>query len=113
MNDSEVRKKAKIIYAQAERSFDTNVTKNQLMCEPVVVASWGANNWKAIVNKALMFEVKGAIHKGVVLITLGWSDLYTVRLLDYELNILPLVKEGIYAEDLVWVIDKLVETPKK
>ena len=112
MESTKLTQKAKDILAKTEREFDPKVTRGQLLTEQMVVGSWGARNWKGIEEKALLFEVNGAIHKGVVLITLGWEDLYKVYLLDYELNVLSEPKAGIYADDLVWVIDRLVETPE-
>ena len=44
MNKTEILKKAKNILAKAERDFDPNVTKNQLMTQPMIVGSWGAHN---------------------------------------------------------------------
>ena len=39
MNNTELLKKAKKILAKAERDFDPNVTKNQLMTQPMIVGS--------------------------------------------------------------------------
>jgi len=112
MNNTELVKKAKKILAKAERDFDPNVTKNQLMTQPMIVGSWGAHNWKNIADKALVFQVNGRIHKGVVAIVLGFEDLYKVFLLDEELNLSPTIIESVYAEDLVLTIDRIVETPQ-
>mgnify|MGYP003634312635 FL=1 len=112
MNKTELVKKAKNILAKAERDFNPNVTKNQLMTEPMIVGSWGAHNWKNVADKALLFEVNGRLHKGVVVIVLGFEDLYKVFLLDEELNFSNTILESIYAEDLVFAIDTIVETPQ-
>ena len=112
MNNTELLKKAKKILAKAERDFDPNVTKNQLMTQPMIVGSWGAHNWKNIADKALVFQVNGRIHKGVVAIVLGFEDLYKVFLLNEELNFSPTIIESVYAEDLVLTIDRIVETPQ-
>ena len=112
MNKTEIVKKAKNILAKAERDFDPNVTKNQLLTQPLVVGSWGAHNWKNVADKALLFQVNGRLHKGVVAIVLGFEDLYKVFLLDEELNFSRTILEGLYAEDLVSAIDRIVETPQ-
>ena len=112
MNKTELVKKAKNILAKAERDFNPNVTKNQLMTQPMIVGSWGAHNWHKANNKALLFEVNGRIHKGFVAIVLGFEDLYKVFLLDEELNFSNTILESIYAEDLVSAIDRIVETPQ-
>ena len=113
MNKTELLKKAKNILAKAERDFDPTVTKNQLMTRPMIVGSWGAHNWKNVADKALLFQVNGRLHKGVVAIVLGFEDLYKVFLLDEELNFSPTILESVYAEDLVLAIDTIVETPQK
>ena len=113
MTKPELRKKAIDILAKAEREFDPNVTKKQLMTQPNIVGSWGAHNFKNIADKALLFQVNGRLHKGVVAIVLGFEDLYKVFLLDEELNFSPTILESVYAEDLVLAIDRIVETPQK
>jgi hypothetical protein len=100
------------ILSKAERSFSPKVTKQQLMSEPMLVGSWGAHNWKNISDKAFLFEVNGALHKGNVLITLGYEDLYKVYLLDEDFKFLETSEHSVYAEDLVWTIDAIVETPQ-
>lgn len=112
MNKTELLKKAKNILAKAERDFDPNVTKNQLMTQPMIVGSWGAHNWKNVADKALLFQVNGRLHKGVVAIVLGFEDLYKVFLLDEELNFSKTILECVYAEDLVLAIDRIIETPE-
>lgn len=96
----------------SEREFDPNTTKKQLMVRPNIVGSWGAHRWANIKNKALIFMVTGAIHEGLVIIVLGWNDVYKVYLLDHDLNQVGEVVEGVYCDMLVSVIDGLVETPK-
>jgi len=117
MNNTELLKKAKniteLLLAKSERDFNTTVTKNQLMTQPIIVGSWGAHNWKNIGNTALLFQVNGRLHKGIVAIVLGFEDLYKVFLLDEELNFSPTILESVYAEDLVLAIDAIVETPQK
>ena len=112
MNKPELLKKAKNILAKAERDFDPNVTRNQLMTQPIIVGSWGAHNWKNVADKALLFQVNGRLHKGVVAIVLGFEDLYKVFLLDKDYEFVGKPLKSIYAEDLVFAIDTIVETPQ-
>ena len=112
MNRDELVKKAKNILAKAERDFDPNVTRNQLMTQPIIVGSWGAHNWKNVAGKVLLFQVNGRLHKGVVAIVLGFEDLYKVFLLDENLLFLKTSEHSVYAEDLVFAIDRIVETPQ-
>ena len=113
MTKQELRKKAIAVLGKAEREFDPNVTMRQLLTQPNILGCWGAHNFKNISNKCLLFQVNGRLHKGVVGVFLGFDDLYNVFLLDKDLNFFPsLTLYGVYAEDLVMAIDRIVETPE-
>lgn len=92
------------------RKFDPQVAFDQLYSEPLIVMSWGGDNFKGIANECLVFQVNGKLHKGVVVITLGFEDLYTIILLDKNFEQVGEATTGIYAEDLAWCVDGLVET---
>jgi len=96
----------------AQREFDTNVCYQQIMTQKTVVWSWGAKDFGGVKDLVLIFRVNGRLHKGMVLVTLGWEDLYAVHLFTEEGEQVGESKGGIYAEDLVWEIDALVETPQ-
>lgn len=106
----ETTKIQEFIEEKGQRDFDPAITKQQLMTERTVVWSWGAKNWAGINSKCLIFQVNGKLHEGLVVITLGWEDLYSIHLFDKNEDLIGIGKTGIYAEDLVWVVDRMVET---
>ena len=75
-----------------------------LRTQPIVVLSWGFHNACAIKN-GLRFEVKGYLHQGAVEVVYNeGADLFEVRLSDGR------IETDIYADCLVNVIDRMVET---
>ena len=102
---------AKFIKEKGEREFNPDVTRQQLLIRPNFVGSWGAHNWTSYEGKSLIFEVSGRIHTGLVVLTLGWEDLYAIHLFDKKMEQVGKTISGIYAEDLVYEIDVIVETP--
>jgi len=101
-----------IVESNHKRRFDPKVTYAQLYVEPIVVGSWGACNWSKVDDKALVFTVNGKLHKGYVVVVLNYGDLYDFHLLDRKGFKVGSDVCNIFAEDLVWRIDELVETPK-
>jgi hypothetical protein len=100
----------KFISEKSGRKFDAEITFNQLMQKPIVVASWGARHFGSIREEALVFKVNGFIHQGTVVITLNFWDLYDIHLFDKNKNKVGESVTGIYCDQLVDVIDSLVET---
>ena len=94
----------------AEREFDPRETVQWLYMDKLLPMSWGFRNPKNLLNKGFMFTVSGFLHKGHVLITLGWNDTYTVRLFNNHYNQVGEAYEGIYCDMLADFIDRLVET---
>ena len=80
------------------------ILRTQLM----IVFSWGFHNARAIEN-GLAFFVQGYKHTGrvEVLYDEGW-DLFIVRTLNRDGSIKE-QEDGIYADGLVEVIDRMVE----
>ena len=80
------------------------ILRSQLM----IVFSWGFHNARAIEN-GLAFYVQGYKHNGRVEVVYdeGW-DLFHVRTLNTDGTIKE-QEEGIYADGLVEVIDRMVE----
>lgn len=80
------------------------ILRTQLM----IVFSWGFHNARAIEN-GLAFFVQGYKHTGrvEVLYDEGW-DLFIVRTLNLDGSIKE-QEDGIYADGLVEVIDRMVE----
>ena len=100
--------KVAIIKAAAQREFDPKETFQWVRRNPIKTMSWGFNSPTIYANLALSFKVSGRHHKGIVLITLGWDDTYTVRLLNN--NWVEKAKfEGIYCDMLNEFIDSKVE----
>lgn len=95
-----------------------------------VIWSWGASKWQALgasseVTKSvqgvgeeylggLMFYVRGALHKGHVLITLNGMDEYTISIGHVRKGKINVKKQvtGIHFDMLGTIIDGLVETPE-
>jgi len=70
--------------------------------------SWGSHNFVAIEN-GLRFHVNGFIHKGVVEIIYNeGTDLFDIKLLTNQLKEVKSI-EGVYFDELVYVIDDAVE----
>jgi hypothetical protein len=91
-----------------ELNFDQNETLQQLQMNRSIFWSWGVSNMFRISDTALMLRVNGYIHKGWVMITLGWNDTYTYRLLNKQYN--EVYKEtDVYCDMLVERIDEKIE----
>jgi len=96
------------------RKFDPMITKQQIYAgNSKWVACWGADDWARINDDALVFTVNGFLHKGFVIITLNFWDTYDVHLFNHDGDQVGETKTDIYFDRLVYVIDELVETPKK
>ena len=94
--------------AVAEREFDQAETLQWLSINKRSFFSWGSHKLSKYENTSLFFTVSGRLHKGIVLITLGWDDTYTVRLLSSQWNEKAKF-EGIYCDMLNEFIDSKVE----
>ena len=100
--------KIAIVKAAAQRDFDPRETLQWVGLNKIKLFSWGFNSPTIFANKALSFKVSGHHHKGIVLITLGWDDTYTVRLLNNKW-VEKAKFEGIYCDVLNEFIDEKVE----
>jgi len=112
MTSEKIREISDYIDKEACREFDAKETYQQLYSKPVVVGSWGAHGFSSIKDKALVFQVNGLLHKGTVIITLGWEDLYSIHLFDKEGEQVGESTTGIYCDMLTDVVDELVETER-
>lgn len=101
-------KKLQVLKASAERSFEASETMQWLKAQPIWLMSWGARNFTRFEDTSLFFTVSGHHHKGIVLITLGWDDTYTVRLLSSQWNEKAKF-ENVYCDELARLIDEKVE----
>ena len=71
--------------------------------------SWGARGFLNVQDKGLLFRVNGRFHKGYVLITLDWTDLYCVTLISTQSNIKDKM-EMVFFDELFRTIDEKIET---
>jgi len=101
-------KKITILESSVERPFDANETYALLRQRQQWLWSWGARNFTKFTDKAFFFTVSGHHHKGIVLITLGWNDTYTVRLLSSQWNLKDTITD-VYFDQLSEIIDNKVE----
>jgi len=104
-------KQNEVLKSAPERSFDPQETMQWLRANPLWLMTWAARDFSQYENKALFFTVSGHHHKGIVLITLGWDDTYTVRLLSSQWNEKAKF-ENVYCDELAELIDNKVERIK-
>ena len=95
-------------FGYGEREFNPTETINLLKMYGFRFWSWGANGFKNLDNKVLVFKVRGHHHKGYVCINLGWNDTYTVRLISTQGNE-KFKQEGVYFDVLFDVLDEKIE----
>jgi hypothetical protein len=91
-----------------ERNFNTQETLMVLRYNLNVYFSWGVSKMVNLQNKGLILKVSGHHHKGWVLVTLGWEDLYKVHIISNNGKVLDKY-EGIFFDDLVEIIDNRIE----
>ena len=91
-----------------ERDFNQAETLQLLQMNKPIFWSWGVSEIHRIDDRGLIFKVNGYKFKGLVLITLGWGDTYTFRLLNSQYNE-KYKQTDVYFEDLVSFIDEKIE----
>ena len=81
-----------------------------LKTAPVIVGSWGINpKTIKVIENGMEFHVRGFKHTGKVHVLLNYGkDLFEVCLISKTGEILKM-REDVYIEDLIFVIDELVE----
>jgi len=90
-----------------QRDFDQMLTMEVLQSNRSIFWSWGVSK-RVKMTGGLMIKVSGHHHKGWVLITLGWDDLYRVHIIGNRGKVLD-TYEGIFFDYLVEVIDSRIE----
>jgi len=105
MNQAQVMEVSKPHF---QRTFNPSETLQLLNRYGFRFWSWGANGFKNLANQALFFKVHGHHHKGYVLITLNYADLYEVRFLTTRGNIKDTITD-LYFDQLFDAIDEKVE----
>jgi len=88
--------------------FDVRETLEVLTYDISKFWSWGSKQLCNIDNKGLIFKVNGHHHKGWVLITLDWTDTYTVHIISNSGVVLD-TYEMVYFDDLFNRIDVRIE----
>jgi hypothetical protein len=101
-------KQNEVLKSVVERDFNQQETMQWLKANPLWLMTWAARDFTRFGDKALFFKVSGHHHKGIVLITLGWDDTYTVRLLSSQWNEKAKF-ENVYCDELAELIDTKVE----
>jgi hypothetical protein len=96
-----------LVRSLAGREFDFEQTMHVLTADRNIWWSWGVSNGKCS-TKWIVFKTNGHHHKGWVLITLGWEDLYKVRLITTHGRITA-ERDGLYFDQIVDYIDEKVE----
>jgi hypothetical protein len=98
-----------------ERDFHPEETFKVLIHDIFNWLSWNVQGNPIIVGKCDDGYVKGMIlrmktprYKGLVMITLSYSDYYNIRLLDNEFNVTHFNNNEIFFTDLVSEINDLV-----
>lgn len=97
---------------KVERDFNPQDTLRILQHNKIIFYTWGVSKMMNLQNKGLIIKVSGNHHKGWVLITLGWEDLYKVFILSNKGDVLDKY-DGIFFDDLVEVIDNRIEKISK
>jgi hypothetical protein len=95
-------------FEYGEREFNPTETVNLLNMYGFRYKSWRPTDYRNLNNKVLTFKVRGHHHKGYVVITLGWNDTYTVRLMSTH-GTEKFKMEGVYFDMLFDVLDERIE----
>jgi hypothetical protein len=91
-----------------QREFNVGETNDLLNMDMGRVICWGITKRIKVNNGGLLLKVNGHHHKGYVLITLGWEDLYKFHLIT-DKGVLKESVEGVFFEDLSKQIDQKIE----
>ncbi len=91
-----------------EREFNPRETLQWLTANKMMFFSWGSHDLRNFENKALAIKVSGHHHKGQILITLGWNDTYTLRLINTTGKVTETFTD-IYCDQLAEFIDVKIE----
>ena len=100
-----------------QREFNYSETIQVLKSNKNVYYSWGTSKISLVdvdkqdknYVKGLLLSVSGRLHKGYVLITLGFDDTYCVYIMNNRGRVLDTHKD-VYVDMLVDVIDYSIET---
>jgi hypothetical protein len=96
-----------LVCSLGEREFDFEQTMHVLTADKMIWWSWGVSGGKCS-QKWIVFKVNGHHHKGWVVITLGWEDLYKIYIVTTHGKIKH-QQDGLYFDQIVEYIDKKIE----
>jgi hypothetical protein len=102
----------KAVKSLQQDTFDPRETMQWLTRNMNTWFSWGCSKRINVDGKALVLKVSGHHHKGYVVITLAFSDTYTVSLVSTTGTIKETI-ENVYCDQLVEVIDNKIERIKQ
>jgi hypothetical protein len=102
----------KVITPLLEREFSLGETMGVLTHNSSIYWSWGVSKKINFADKGLLMKVSGHHHKGWVLVTLGWEDLYKVHIISNKGEIKN-TYEGIFFDCLTEIIDNRIERVKE
>ena len=101
----------------------TILNQLQALTPRPVIWSWGASKFQQVNENqvagigedylgGMLFFVRGALHRGHVLVSLSCHDTYTVSIGHVKLGCMKVKKQikGVYFDEMGGVIDSLVET---
>ena len=94
-----------------ECEFSLKETLQVLTMNQPIYWSWGVSFKCNFKNKGLLLKVNGHHHKGYVLITLNYTDTYSVHLITTHGNLVK-TYNMIYVDMLVETIDNKIERIK-
>jgi mRNA-degrading endonuclease HigB of HigAB toxin-antitoxin module len=103
-----MKKRDLILKEVPQRTFSVAETFNLLKAKPIWLMSWGARNFTSFESKALFFNVSGNHFRGIVLITLDFSDTYTITLLSTQWNVKKTI-QFVYCDELSDTLDTVIE----
>jgi hypothetical protein len=101
-----------VVNPLVKMEFNVNETLTLLVSNGFKYWSWGVSQKINYRNKGLLLKVSGHHHKGLVLITLDWSDTYSVHIISNK-GVIQDTFEGVYFDNLFDVIDNRIEFIEK
>jgi len=97
-------------------AYATEIKRQIVAQSPMALMSYAAQKFVAHGENdnrraALEFRVSGFKHKGLIRISLGWNDLYTVEAIKVRKGEVKVCgsRDEVYFDELVEVLDSLIE----
>lgn len=103
-----MKEKLKDLKHLFQREFNPAETHFVLRHPAQIYFTWGVESVTFIDSYGLLLKVNGNHHKDFVLITLDWSDTFTVSLLDKDFKLLK-SQTLVYVDELNHKVDRMIE----